>query len=179
MKLVERVLDQSPSSTTINNMVKNVTHDQITTVSTIAGNMGGEEFLKARKELWGKLTDKSKSFLARRSKKRIDSMISNMNSDKAENSRERRTGYAIAPRLLGLIPYSDLRKALHMECLHKELLARFCSYTSTEKWTTKLDRLKEQELNRLQEENPKLDRKKLDKKYFKKISEEALFDFDV
>jgi hypothetical protein len=67
----------------------------------------------------------SLSYLEKRSDARIEQLIANMNVEKAPNTREWKTGYDVAPRLLGLVPFSEVRKDRHkVVCLELELMAR-------------------------------------------------------
>jgi hypothetical protein len=115
--------------------------------------------------------------LQKRSDARIEELVRNMNVEKAPNARERKTGYDVAPRLLGLVPFSEVRKDRHTACLELELMARGIEFAPTENFTNRLKKLKQAETNRLTTEHPSIDPKDHDKKHFQTVSPQAVFEY--
>jgi hypothetical protein len=114
-------------------------------LSKIATDMGPEAYNAMRKKIANSLTEKSESYLEKRSESRIDELVANLEVEKAPNARERKTGYDVAPRLLGQVPFSELRKNRHTVCLELELRARGVQFDEEENFTNKMKKLKEAE----------------------------------
>ena len=102
-----------------------------TELAKIASDMGPEAYGDMHARISRSLTDKSESYLQKRSDARIEELVRNMNVEKAPNARERKTGYDVAPRLLGLVPFSEVRKDRHTACLELELMARGIEFAPT------------------------------------------------
>jgi hypothetical protein len=146
-----------------------------TELAKIASDMGPEAYGGMRTRVSNSLKDKSESYLEKRSDARIDQLIANMNIEKPPNARERKSGYDVAPRLLGLVPFSEVRKDRHKVCLELELAARSIEFAPNENFTNRLKKLKEAETNRLTTEG--IDPKNQDKKHFKTVSPTAVFEY--
>jgi hypothetical protein len=146
-------------------------------LAKIAADMGPGAFGAMHKRISSSLMDKSESYLEKRSDARIEQLIVNMNLEKAPNARERKTGYDVAPRLLGLVPFSEVRKDRHKVCLELELVARGVEFAPTENFTSRLKKLKQAETHRLKTERPSIDPKCHDKKHFKTVSPTAVFEY--
>jgi hypothetical protein len=83
----------------------------------------------------------------------------------------------VAPRLLGLVLFSEVQKDRHKVCLELELLAaRSIKFDQTENFTDGMKKLKTAETNRLSIEPPSKDPKNQDKKHFKTVSPTAVFE---
>jgi hypothetical protein len=129
------------------------------------------------KQIASSLKDQSESYLEKRSNARIEQLIAHMNIEKPSNARERKTGHYVAPRLLGLVLFSEVRKDRHKVCLQLELLAaRSIKFDQTESFTNRMKKLKTTETNRLSIEPPSKDPKNQDKKHFKTVSPTAVFE---
>jgi hypothetical protein len=148
-----------------------------TELAKIALDMGPEAFGAMHKRISSSLMDKSESYLEKRSDARIEQLVENMNIEKPPNARERKTGYDVAPRLLGLVPFSEVRKGRHMACLEFELGARNIQFAPTENFTNRMKKLKQAETIRLTAEDPSIDPMKQDKKHFKPVSPQAVFEY--
>jgi hypothetical protein len=79
-----------------------------TELAKIASDMGPAAYGDMHAQISSSLTEKSESYLQKRSDARIDELVRNMNVQKAPNAREWKTGYDIAPRLLGIVPFSQV-----------------------------------------------------------------------
>jgi hypothetical protein len=146
-------------------------------LAKIASDMGPDAFGAMHKRISSSLMDKSESYLEKRSALRIEQLVENMNVEKASNARERKTRYDVAPRLLGLVPFSEVRKARHMVCLELELGACKIQFAPTVNFTNRMKRLVQAETNRLTTEHPSIDPKNQDKKHFKPVSPQAVFEY--
>jgi hypothetical protein len=142
----------------------------------IASEMDPDAFGAISKRIASSLKDQSESYLEKRSDARIEQLIAHMNIEKPPNARERKTGYYVAPRLLGLVLFSEVRKDRHKACLELELAARSIKFDQTESFTNRMKKLKTAETNRLGIERPSRDPKNQDKKHFKTVSPTAVFE---
>ena len=146
-------------------------------LAKIASDMGPTAYGEMHARISRSFTEKSESYLQKRSDDRIEELVRNMNVQKAPNAREQKTGYDVAPRLLGLVPFSEVRKDRHNRCLELELIARGIPFAATENFTNILKKLRQAETNRLTTEHPSIDSKDHDKKHFKTISPQAVFEY--
>mgnify|MGYP000606487012 FL=1 len=92
------------------------------------------------------------------------------------NARQREAGYFLAPCMLGLVRFSDLRKDHHDRSLQLELSARGVDFSNANNFTKRRDLLKEEEKKRCEESEGLFDKRQLSKhqidkhgrpKYFK------------
>jgi hypothetical protein len=138
--------------------------------------MDPDAFGAISEQIASSLKDKSESCLEKRSDARIEQLIAHVNIEKPPNARERKTGCCVAPRLLGLVPFSEVRKDRHKVCLELELAARSIEFDQTENFTNRMKKLKTAKTNRLSIERPSTDPKNQDKKHFKTVSPTAVFE---
>jgi hypothetical protein len=148
-----------------------------TELAKIASDMGPEAYNAMHIQISNRLTEKSESYLEERSESRIEELVENMNLEKTPNARERKTGYDVAPRLLGLVPFSEVRKDKHKVCLELELRARGIEIAPTENFTNRKNKLKQAETQRLLTDHPSIDPKNQDRKHFKMVSPQAVFEY--
>jgi hypothetical protein len=105
--------------------------------------MGLEAFGAMRKRILSTLMDEPERHLEKRSNARIEQLIVNVNVEKAPQARERKTGHDVAPRLLGSVPFSEVRKDRHKVCLELELMACNVEFAMTENFTNTMKKLKQ------------------------------------
>jgi hypothetical protein len=122
-------------------------------LAAIACELGAEAYNARIKAIGTSLKSKSDNLLERSSNVKVRTMMNTFSKpDKQPNSRQRKRGEDMPPRLLGYFPYVPFGRTINMSELEKELTSRNVTFELTLKVTKKCDLLKKDEVRRYEEQ---------------------------
>jgi hypothetical protein len=116
----------------------------------VARDLGPEKFLKRSKSICESLTSKDENLREKTGKEKSKQLMERIEETKPPNSRQRKQGEDLPPRLLGYFPFRAIGLKANVMKLEKELVAREISFNRKITVTRKAKLLKEHKPRRLE-----------------------------
>ena len=134
-----------------------------------------EAYNKRRREVQQYLKEPEMQYSMEQQTRLVEVFEEHLLKEKELNARQREQGYFLAPCMLGLVRFSDLRAALHDSSLKLELANRGVDFSNTNNFTSRRELLKADEKKRCEESKGLFDKWQLNKRHIDKHGRPKFF----
>jgi hypothetical protein len=135
-----------------------------------------EAYKERRGEILEYLMEPEMQYSTEQLTRLVELFEANLLKEKELNARQRDRGYFLAPCMLGLVRFTDLRLALHDRSLQLELSSRGVDWRmKTKNFSERRDLLKEEEKKRCEESEGLFDKRQLNKQHIDKKGRPKFF----